>query len=215
MICLARRWNQRLFGQHFFGGLLDGLSDRWVAKGWLDKWLIVLLVDWRNRNSHVSICLISEPSLSCNVTWGSDMNPTLAWPHINLCLDQALSAGLTREQKYTVDRMVEAYRLYRAQDSNYPRVGSRKTHRLHPHKHLDSIHVALMCFFCLCLPSCLSGPVQKMGRAWLMLHHQTCNDYYSLPEQCLVRCDLVICCLVTIFGPLRTTCNYFGDPLTF
>uniref|UniRef100_A0A3P8SJV6 Nuclear receptor subfamily 1, group H, member 5 n=1 Tax=Amphiprion percula TaxID=161767 RepID=A0A3P8SJV6_AMPPE len=31
---------------------------------------------------------------------------------------QALSASLTREQKYTVDRMVEAHRLYRAQDSS-------------------------------------------------------------------------------------------------
>ncbi|XP_030589987.1 nuclear receptor subfamily 1, group H, member 5 isoform X2 [Archocentrus centrarchus] len=31
---------------------------------------------------------------------------------------QALSASLTREQKYIVDRMVEAHRLYRAQDSS-------------------------------------------------------------------------------------------------
>ncbi|XP_004575451.3 nuclear receptor subfamily 1, group H, member 5 isoform X1 [Maylandia zebra] len=31
---------------------------------------------------------------------------------------QALSASLTREQKYIVDRMVEAHRLYRGQDSN-------------------------------------------------------------------------------------------------
>uniref|UniRef100_A0A3P8SJF8 Nuclear receptor subfamily 1, group H, member 5 n=1 Tax=Amphiprion percula TaxID=161767 RepID=A0A3P8SJF8_AMPPE len=35
---------------------------------------------------------------------------------------QALSASLTREQKYTVDRMVEAHRLYRAQDSSSCRV---------------------------------------------------------------------------------------------
>ncbi|KAM3617522.1 uncharacterized protein V6R79_007542 [Siganus canaliculatus] len=35
---------------------------------------------------------------------------------------QALSASLTREQKYIVDRMVEAHRLYRAQDSSYSRL---------------------------------------------------------------------------------------------
>uniref|UniRef100_A0A3Q0SAY9 Nuclear receptor subfamily 1, group H, member 5 n=1 Tax=Amphilophus citrinellus TaxID=61819 RepID=A0A3Q0SAY9_AMPCI len=35
---------------------------------------------------------------------------------------QALSASLTREQKYIVDRMVEAHRLYRAQDSSNFRV---------------------------------------------------------------------------------------------
>ncbi|XP_068188297.1 nuclear receptor subfamily 1, group H, member 5 [Antennarius striatus] len=35
---------------------------------------------------------------------------------------QALSVSLTREQKYIVDRMVEAHRLYRAQDSSYCRL---------------------------------------------------------------------------------------------
>lgn len=34
---------------------------------------------------------------------------------------QALSASLTREQRYMVDRMVEAHRLYRAQDSSHCR----------------------------------------------------------------------------------------------
>ncbi|KAK9515674.1 hypothetical protein VZT92_026301 [Zoarces viviparus] len=35
---------------------------------------------------------------------------------------QALSASLTREQKYMVDRMVEAHQLYKAQDSNHCRL---------------------------------------------------------------------------------------------
>nr|XP_020468126.1 bile acid receptor-like [Monopterus albus] len=35
---------------------------------------------------------------------------------------QALSASLTREQKYMVDRMVEAHRLYRVQDSSHCRL---------------------------------------------------------------------------------------------
>ncbi|KAF1390806.1 hypothetical protein PFLUV_G00061860 [Perca fluviatilis] len=35
---------------------------------------------------------------------------------------QALSASLTQEQKYIVDRMVEAHRLYRAQDSSHCRL---------------------------------------------------------------------------------------------
>lgn len=36
---------------------------------------------------------------------------------------QQVSAGLTREQRYTVDRMVEAHRLYRAEDGSHSRVG--------------------------------------------------------------------------------------------
>ncbi len=38
-------------------------------------------------------------------------------------LHQALSATLSAEQKYIVDRMVEAHGLYRAQDSSHCRVG--------------------------------------------------------------------------------------------
>lgn len=38
-------------------------------------------------------------------------------------LHQASSVSLTREQKYIVDRMVEAHRLYRAQESSHCRVG--------------------------------------------------------------------------------------------
>lgn len=36
-------------------------------------------------------------------------------------------AGLTREQRYTVDRMVEAHRLYRTEDGGHSRVGKAST----------------------------------------------------------------------------------------
>lgn len=53
---------------------------------------------------------------------------TLTLPCVFLVLHQALSASLTREQKYTVDRMLDAHRLYRAQDSSHCRVGNSVTH---------------------------------------------------------------------------------------
>ena len=44
---------------------------------------------------------------------------------ISCCVNfhQTLSTSLTQEQKYVVDRMVEAHRLYRAQSSSHSRVG--------------------------------------------------------------------------------------------
>lgn len=61
-------------------------------------------------------------------------------------LHQALSASLTREQKYIVDRMVEAHRLYRGQDSNNFRVGSS------PETYSAKIvFLFSSCFCCVCL----------------------------------------------------------------
>lgn len=64
--------------------------------------------------------------LSCSFNarkWYRNPDAALTMCCVNFHLQQAVSASLTREQKYIVDRMVEAHRLYRAQDSSHGRVG--------------------------------------------------------------------------------------------
>lgn len=89
------------------------------------------MIKQTKNNAHISI------SSQCTfylviLTRGSDIIlMTLTLPCVFFDLHQALSASLTQEQKYTVDRMVEAHRLYRAQDSSHCRVGNSVTHQLH------------------------------------------------------------------------------------
>lgn len=147
--------------------------------------------------------------LSCSFNarkWYRNPDAALTMCCVNFHLQQAVSASLTREQKYIVDRMVEAHRLYRAQDSSHCRVGhSVETlginiyiylsmrNLLYFQKHSNVFHVGLMAS-CVCLLSCLSGHVQKKGRACPMSCHPTCKGCSSLPGQCQVNwtgtCDL-------------------------
>lgn len=84
---------------------------------------------WQFTCSHLNS--IPVDFLSCYFNTGSDViHLTLTLPNIYFDLHQASSSNLTREQKYTVDRMVEAYRLYRAQDSSHCRVRNSVTHWL-------------------------------------------------------------------------------------
>ncbi|XP_071331495.1 nuclear receptor subfamily 1, group H, member 5 isoform X1 [Trachinotus anak] len=64
---------------------------------------------------------------------------------------QAVSASLTREQKYIVDRMVEAHRLYRAQNGSHSRVGhSVETLLVFPkaYKHFSCCPHDFLCVCC-------------------------------------------------------------------
>lgn len=109
---------------------------------------------------------------------------------VNLRLSQAPSASLTREQKQVVDRMVEAHRQYKAQDSSPCRV-SRGLQTSACSR--SRFHAALMVPRVRVL-SCSSGRVQKRRGAFLMSRRHNCIDCCSLPEQCQVSvtglCDL-------------------------
>nr|XP_019944675.1 PREDICTED: bile acid receptor-like isoform X2 [Paralichthys olivaceus]XP_019944676.1 PREDICTED: bile acid receptor-like isoform X2 [Paralichthys olivaceus] len=58
---------------------------------------------------------------------------------------QTLSASLTQEQKYIVDRMVEAHRLYRAQSSSHSRVGHSVETITLPNQHLSCCPHGFLC----------------------------------------------------------------------
>lgn len=66
-------------------------------------------------------------------------NPLLCFPH------QALSASLTQDQKYLVDRLVEAHRLYRAQDSSHSRVGHSEQVSAEETSSVPSVLMAAVC----------------------------------------------------------------------
>uniref|UniRef100_A0A3B4TB52 Nuclear receptor subfamily 1, group H, member 5 n=1 Tax=Seriola dumerili TaxID=41447 RepID=A0A3B4TB52_SERDU len=60
---------------------------------------------------------------------------------------QAVSASLTREQKYIVDRMVDAHRLYRAQNGSHGRVGHRVSNITRsPQRHIHTCDVLVAGF---------------------------------------------------------------------
>lgn len=93
---------------------------------------------------------------------------------------QVFSVSLSREQKHLVDRMVEAHRLCRAEDSSHCRVGPRPPTALPPQ--LLTAHGALLLPVLL---RCRTGRVQKKPSVC----PSSCRlrGCCSLPGRCQVR----------------------------
>lgn len=123
-------------------------------------WLVYRMVGWLNKT--VLCKLMHLLSCSFNTRKRYD-NPDAGLTSCCVNFHQASSASLTREQKYMVDRMVEAHRLYRAQDSGHSRVG-------HSVETLGCTSKRTHLHFSLTLPSWF--PVCVCSAVWVAVHRR-------------------------------------------